>query len=64
VGTDLDYFRLIVPCGIEGRGVTSLDRLLGRKVARQDVESRIMARFCEHFGRTPAPASTSTVANK
>src|SRR6059036_1982487 len=39
VSTDLEYFRLIVPCGIAGRGVTSLDRLLGRTVDRRDVVS-------------------------
>src|SRR3989454_10805258 len=29
VGTDLDYFNLIGPCGNKDRGVTSLERLLG-----------------------------------
>jgi lipoyl(octanoyl) transferase len=50
--TDLEYFNLIVPCGISDRGVTSLERLLGRPVERREVEDRILARFCEVFGRT------------
>ncbi|HEX4124785.1 MAG TPA: lipoyl(octanoyl) transferase LipB [Tepidisphaeraceae bacterium] len=29
VETDLDYFRLIVPCGLAGRGVTSMREILG-----------------------------------
>jgi lipoyl(octanoyl) transferase len=45
VSTDLDYFDLIVPCGIADRGVTSLERLLGRPVELADVEGH----FVEHF---------------
>jgi lipoyl(octanoyl) transferase len=45
VSTDLDYFKLIVPCGIADRGVASLDRLLGRAVERPEVEDRIAANF-------------------
>jgi lipoyl(octanoyl) transferase len=52
--TDLDYFKLIVPCGIDDRGVTSLERLLGRPVDRHDVEERIAARFRDVFGCVPA----------
>ncbi|MBI3491706.1 MAG: lipoyl(octanoyl) transferase LipB [Acidobacteria bacterium] len=52
VTTDLEYFDLIVPCGIADRGVTSLARLLGRHVDRRDVEDRIVAHFCDVFGRT------------
>jgi lipoyl(octanoyl) transferase len=49
VTTDLEYFKMIVPCGIADRGVTSLSRLLGRDVVREDVENRIAARFAEVF---------------
>ncbi len=52
VTTDLDYFNLIVPCGIADRGVTSLERLLGRAVGWRDVEDRIAAHFCGVFDRT------------
>ena len=53
--TDLDYFNLIVPCGIADRGVTSLARLLGRPVDRREVEDRIVAHFCEVFGARHSP---------
>jgi lipoyl(octanoyl) transferase len=49
VTTDLDYFNLIVPCGVAGRGVTSLARLLGRPVDSRDVEDRIGANFSDVF---------------
>lgn len=52
VTTDLDYFNLIVPCGIADRGVTSVARLLGRSVDRGEVEDHIVAHFCAVFART------------
>lgn len=48
VTTDLDAFKWIVPCGIEGRGVTSLQRL-GAEASQAQVESRLVARFAEVF---------------
>jgi lipoyl(octanoyl) transferase len=59
VTTDLDYFNLIVPCGITDRGVTSLARLLGRPVDRREVENGIVSHFCEVFGRVPVPGKES-----
>jgi len=53
VTTDLEYFNLIVPCGIADHGVTSLARLLGRPVDRLEVEDRIVAHFGDVFARTP-----------
>jgi lipoyl(octanoyl) transferase len=55
VTTELAAFDLIVPCGIRGRGVTSLERLLGRPVALAEVMDRIAAHFAAVFGREPAP---------
>jgi lipoyl(octanoyl) transferase len=49
VTTDLDYFNLIVPCGIADRGVTSLSKLLGRSVDHREVEDRVVQRFTEVF---------------
>jgi lipoyl(octanoyl) transferase len=49
VTTDLDYFNLIVPCGIADRGVTSLARLLGRPVEPAEVEFRIIEHFAKAF---------------
>ena len=49
VSTDLDYFNLIVPCGIADRGVTSLSRLLGRPVTLSEVEDRIAHHFHRIF---------------
>jgi lipoyl(octanoyl) transferase len=49
VTTDLDYFNLIIPCGIADRGVTSLSRLLGRPVDRVEVEDRVIQRFTDVF---------------
>jgi len=49
VSTNLDYFNLIVPCGITDRGVTSLSRLLGRPVELETVRHRIVDHFSNVF---------------
>jgi lipoyl(octanoyl) transferase len=63
VNADVEYFNLIVPCGIADQGVTSLGRLLGRPVDRPVVEDGIVANFCEVFERsTTLPASAEVTA--
>jgi len=49
VGTNLQHFQLIVPCGIADRGVTSIDRLLGRAVPMKDVEDAVVRAFSRVF---------------
>ncbi len=49
VGTDLSHFDLIVPCGIQGRGVTSIERLLGRPVGTDEVDAAVEAAFSSVF---------------
>lgn len=50
VTTDLTYFDMIVPCGIEGRSVTSLERLLGRSVPMNEVIEVYKYTFASVFG--------------
>ena len=50
VSTDLRYFDLIVPCGISDKRATSLERLLGRAVCREEVVPRVVRNFGEVFG--------------
>jgi lipoyl(octanoyl) transferase len=49
ISTDLRYFDLIVPCGIPDKKATSLERLLGRVVKREEVAPEIVASFGEVF---------------
>jgi lipoate-protein ligase B len=51
VTTDLDGFALIVPCGIRGRGVTSLARLCSPVPSLREVENRIIVHASAVLGR-------------
>jgi lipoyl(octanoyl) transferase len=49
VSTDLSRFGLIVPCGIEDKPVTSMERLLGRPVLMAEVEDAVVRAFDDVF---------------
>ncbi len=51
VNTNLSHFGLIVPCGITGKGVTSMERLLGHPVPVEAVEAAVVDAFCAVFDR-------------
>lgn len=56
VSTDLAAFRLIVPCGIKEKSVTSLERALGHEVALGKVMDRLAVHMGEVFDRECVPA--------
>ncbi len=53
VDTELRYFDTIVPCGIPGRAVTSLERELGFAPALSEVSETLIRNFCRVFGHRP-----------
>ncbi len=62
VTTDLSYFDLIVPCGIDGVVMTSIARELGiEEVSAQDVRDRVSAKFAEAFDLTAVVTSHSAL---
>ncbi len=50
VDPDLAHFGLIVPCGLQGMGVTSLARLLGRPITVAEVKGPLVECLVEVFG--------------
>jgi len=60
VNTNLQYFNNIVPCGIEGKAVTSLQQLLGREIDLSEVKKRIIKHFEDIFEVNIKPSGTQT----
>lgn len=52
VNTDLDYFKHIIPCGIENKKVTSIQNELGREVSMDEVKQKLQRSFIDVFGVT------------
>jgi lipoyl(octanoyl) transferase len=63
VTTDVDFFNLIVPCGISDRGVTSLTQETGRRPIITEVEDRLVCRFAEVFESAPSAFARRATAD-
>jgi lipoyl(octanoyl) transferase len=50
VNCDLRWFDTVIPCGLVGRRVTSMERALGRPADLEQVKESCAARFQEVFG--------------
>ncbi|MGQ9646123.1 MAG: lipoyl(octanoyl) transferase LipB [Thermodesulfobacteriota bacterium] len=49
--TDLSYFDLIHPCGLVGKKMTTMEKVLGEKVSRERLVERMLLHFGDIFQR-------------
>lgn len=49
VGPDMSYFNGMIPCGIKGKGVVSMQELLGREVTVKEVSQPLIQAFQKVF---------------
>ena len=49
INTNLDYFNYINPCGYTDKGVTSLEKELGRKIDIEEVKDKLRIHIAEVF---------------
>jgi lipoate-protein ligase B len=49
VNTDLSYFKLINPCGLPPEALTSMEKILGRKVGMEQVKRYVAEEFASVF---------------
>jgi lipoyl(octanoyl) transferase len=52
INTDLSHFDLIVPCGLSGTGVTSVEKLTGQKADYGQIVKLVIDEFLKVFGYT------------
>ncbi|RXP57892.1 lipoyl(octanoyl) transferase LipB [Lutibacter sp. HS1-25] len=49
VNANLGYFDNIIPCGIKGKAVTSMEAELGKQIPMEEVKAKILKHFTELF---------------
>ncbi len=49
INTDLNYFDHIVPCGLDDKSVTSLEKELNKKMDFFEVQNKLITQFEKHF---------------
>ena len=49
INTDLNYFNYIIPCGIQNKQVTSLQKELGREINFEEAKERVKKNFEKVF---------------
>lgn len=59
VTTDLAHFAGIVPCGLEGVRMASIESLTGRRPPLSEVAGRCVAHFCDVLGYGPCPVAVA-----
>ena len=50
VSTDLEYFKNIIPCGIENKDVTSIEKEIKKKITTREVEKKVIKNLSKVFG--------------
>jgi len=64
VNTDLEQFGWIVPCGITSGGLTSLERLLGRRQDLAQTKAALLRSFTKVFGYPEPPPTARRTATR
>jgi lipoate-protein ligase B len=64
VNTDLSYYDLIVPCGLVGRNVTSIQKQLSCAVELEEIADRYVSEFGQVFNRTMTRMNEQELRNQ